>query len=384
LAIQVSEQRFREVFEGIELPAIMLDTGGVITFCNDSFAGLAHSSAKDLARTNWLGFIDLPAEREIWTTLLSGGADAQTSHCHFESSMHPLGVHPRRIAWNAILLRDVDGEPDGVAAIGRDVTDERALEARLLQAQKLESVGRLAGGVAHDFNNLLTVIMGYVTVALKQLDPESATYKGLLEAELAAEQCAALTQQLLAIGRRQQLRPEHISLNGVIASDEGILRAMIAQNVELVMDLEPSLGFVFADPVQIRRILANLAKNASDAMPNGGTLTIATSNADADLVRSEAQTSISPGPYVRLTVADTGIGITEEVKEHMFDPFFTTKSAGKGTGLGLSTVYGIIAQSGGYVSVRSEPGLGTTFEILLPRSQTAADTGTPGTDTHKP
>src|SRR5262249_7435675 len=190
--------------------------------------------------------------------------------------------------------------------------------------------------------------------------------KVLADAQSAAQQCAALTEQLLAIGRRQHLRPERINLNELIASEEALLRSMIGQGIEFVQDLDPSLGFVYADPVQLRRILANLTTNARDAMPGGGRLRIATATVDFGPRSTVVAAEIRPGRYVRLTVTDTGIGLSEEVKQHMFDPFFTTKPAGKGSGLGLSTVYGIVTQSGGHVSVRSESGTGTTVDILLP------------------
>lgn len=377
LAAEASERRFREVLEGIELPALILDTGGAIAFCNDSLARLAGSSKKELNGKNWLEQNDSPEDRGIWESLVFRPSDLHSSHRHFEGMVRFRDVPQTRVAWSAIALRSPDGEPTGVAAIGRDVTHERATAARLLQAQKLESLGRLAGGVAHDFNNLLTVIMGYITTVLKGIDPGEPNYRRLSEAELAAEQCAALAQQLLAVGRRQHLQPAFISLNDVISTEEAILRHMIARDIEFVTDLDSSVELVYADPVQIRRILANLVKNASDAMPQGGRLIVATSNADVTSDRWVGQTNIPCGRYVALSVSDTGIGLTDEVKEHMFDPFFSTKAPGEGTGLGLSTVYGIVAQSGGYISVRSEGGAGTVFEILLPRSQTIpGDSGT--------
>lgn len=332
LAVEAAERRFREVLEQIQLPALMLDTSGGITFCNDSLVRLARSSKKELAGKNWLELIDSPHEREVWGALVSGPPDLHAPQRHFEGMIHLRAAPRRLIVWNTIALRNEDGEPAGLAAIGRDITDQKTLEARLLQADKLESIGRLAGGIAHDFNNLLTVIMGHLALVLERMDPALPVHEALVAAETAAEQCAALARQLLAIGRRQHLRPEVISLNDVIADEEANIRSMIGQDVEYVKDLDPSLGFVYADPVQIRRIVANLATNARDAMPQGGTLSIATSNVDV-APEATAVADIPPGQYVRLTVTDAGIGLTEDVKEHMFDPFFTTKAPGKGTGL---------------------------------------------------
>jgi signal transduction histidine kinase len=262
------------------------------------------------------------------------------------------------------MLRNGDAEPAGLAAIGRDITERKALEARLSQSEKLESIGRLAGGIAHDFNNLLTVILGNLGLVLRQEDPALPTYGPLLGASSAAQQCADLCQELLAIGRKQHVRPELISLNAIITDEEAIIRDIAGQEVELITSLDPSLRLIYADPAQIRRLLANLVSNARDAMLEGGTLTIATSN--VDIGEAAPDPAQAPGRYVQLSIRDTGIGLTPDVKERMFDPFFTTKAPGKGTGLGLATVQGIISQNGGSISARSDPGEGTTMEILLP------------------
>jgi len=237
----------------------------------------------------------------------------------------------------------------------------------VLQVQKFETIGRMAGGVAHDFNNLLTIVMGHSDFLLKKVGESHPLYTSLSAIRSASQQCAELTEQLLAIGRRQPMHPEHINLNSVIAGQEAILRNMVGPAVDLTTDLDLSLGPIYADPAQIRRVLANLATNARDAMPKGGKLILATASVEVADRPDSHSPGVPPGQYVRLSAADTGIGLTEEVKTRMFDPFYTTKGAGKGTGLGLSTVYGIVTQSGGYILVHSEPGAGARFEILFPR-----------------
>ena len=366
LAVEASERRFREVLEHIQLPALMLDTNGWITFCNDALAHLANLSKDALTRANWIELLTSSEEREVWTAVVNEPPDSGESQHHFEAMVHLRDAPPRLLVWDTILLRNEDGEAASLAAIGRDITDQKALEARLLQAEKLESIGRLAGGVAHDFNNLLTLILGHLMLVVDRTDPSAPTYNALRAVESATQQCAVLSRELLAIGRRQRLMPELFSLNTVIGEEEAIIRGIIGESIELIEKLEPSLGLVYADPAQFRRILANLVTNSRDAMPEGGRLTITTANARIE--ESPALVAgISPGEYVCMTVSDTGIGLTEDVKQHMFDPFFTTKAPGKGTGLGLSTVYGIVAQSGGQISAKNEPGGGTTVEILLPR-----------------
>ena len=367
LAVEASERRFREVLENIQLPALMLDQRGEITFCNDALLRIANSEGPLLA-SSWIELIPDPRERDTWAALISTRFAGAQSEFHFEGSLRFGDTAPRLLVWDAIVLRDVNGEGVGLAAIGRDMTEQRLLETRLAQVEKLEGIGRLAAGVAHDFNNFLTSIMAHVAFALVDLEPAMPPYKRLLAIQSAASDCAALTQQLLAIGRRQHLRPELLKLNSVIAAEEETIARTLGPQIDFVHDLEPSIGLVWADPVQIRRVLTNLATNSRDAMPNGGTFTITTANVNIDTSPAASPADAPPGEYVRLTVADTGVGMSEEVKQHLFEPFVTTKAPGKGTGLGLTTIYGIVSQSGGFISARS-PGTGTVVEILLPRSK---------------
>src|ERR1035438_8322265 len=233
----------------------------------------------------------------------------------------------------------------------------------------MESVGRLAGGVAHDFNNLLTVINGYCDLMLEGMETTNPLKEQLDEVRGAGQRAAAVTQQLLAFSRRQVMRPQMLDLNGFLRETERLLERLIGEDVRLVTVLDAALGKVKADPGQINQVILNLAVNARDAMPGGGRLTIETANVDFDAESAAAQAGWRAGRYVRLSVSDTGAGMDAETRQHLFEPFFTTKPAGHGTGLGLSSVYGIVQQSDGWITVYSEPGQGTQFHVYLPRQE---------------
>jgi signal transduction histidine kinase len=251
-------------------------------------------------------------------------------------------------------------------------TQQLRLEEQLVQSQKMEGIGRLAGGVAHDFNNLLTAILGYAELMEAQLGDDEGLRSELREIRSAGERAAALTRQLLAFSRRQVLQPRTLDLNTVVSDVEKMLARLIGEDITLVTRLEPALGSVKADPGQLEQVLMNLAVNARDAMPEGGTLTFATANAELNVDFVAVHPGALPGAHVLLMVTDTGTGMTDEVRSHAFEPFFTTKERGKGTGLGLATAYGIVKQSGGYITVDSEAGRGTTFRIYLPRVEGTA------------
>ena len=276
-----------------------------------------------------------------------------------------------RISGRAVSSAD---EPaDVLEAIAEDVTDRRALEDQFRQAQKMEAVGRLAGGVAHDFNNLLMVISGYAEVILSQIDAADPLHEKGRAIQLAADRATTLTRQLLAFSRKQLLELKVVDVNAIVEDMERLLRPLIGENIELVTILSPEAAHTRADAGQLEQVIMNLVVNAKDAMPAGGRLTIRTENMVVDENHRRGQHFIRLGHYVTLQVSDTGMGMDRETQSRIFEPFFTTKEKGKGTGLGLSTVYGIVKQSGGYVMVQSELGRGTTFQIYLPLVEGAAE-----------
>ncbi|HKN15742.1 MAG TPA: PAS domain S-box protein [Candidatus Sulfotelmatobacter sp.] len=270
-----------------------------------------------------------------------------------------------RISGRAVATED---EPaDVLEAIAEDITERRVLEDQFRQSQKMEAVGRLAGGIAHDFNNLLMVVSGYTEVLLDQLTPENALHAKAEAIQQASDRATTLTRQLLAFSRKQLLELKVIDVNAIVADMERLLRPLIGEDIELTTNLAPAVGCTRADAGQLEQVIMNLVVNAKDAMPNGGKICIRTTSVTLDETYRPENTFIKHGPYVMISVSDTGQGMDRETQARIFEPFFTTKEKGKGTGLGLSTVYGIIKQSGGYVFVQSEPGRGTVFTIYFPR-----------------
>jgi two-component system cell cycle sensor histidine kinase/response regulator CckA len=276
-----------------------------------------------------------------------------------------------RISGRAVS--SVDEPADVLEAIAEDVTERRVLEDQFRQAQKMEAVGRLAGGVAHDFNNLLMVISGYAEVMLTAFELDHPMREKALAIQQASDRATTLTRQLLAFSRRQLLELKVVDVNAIVADMERLLRPLIGEAVEFIANLTPEAAHTRADAGQLEQVLMNLVVNAKDAMPGGGTLTLQTEKIVVDETHRLGPTFIRPGQYVMLSVRDTGMGMDKETQSRIFEPFFTTKEKGKGTGLGLSTVYGIVKQTGGYVMVQSEPGRGTTFQIYLPRAEGVAE-----------
>jgi len=255
----------------------------------------------------------------------------------------------------------------------REIAGREQAEEALRQAQKMEAVGRLAGGVAHDFNNLLMVIRGHAALSLNCLAPDNPLRRELAEILKAADRASSLTRQLLAFSRKQVLQPQVLDLNALVTQVVELMPPLLGEDINLVIDLDPQLGWVRADPGQMEQVIMNLVFNARDAMPDGGELTIQTENADLDQILAGRHPGVRPGPHVMLAVRDTGQGMNEETQAHLFEPFFTTKDRSKGTGLGLATVYGTVNQSGGCVTVSSTLGKGTTIQVYLPRAEETID-----------
>jgi two-component system cell cycle sensor histidine kinase/response regulator CckA len=365
--LRTSEQRYRTLLEGASDAIAVLTLDGIVREVNH----------------RWKELTGLPSERligrHIWDFALASKNEANVRTFNEAVAAHtgqPVAVEIAGSGGARVLIEcsstrvEVGGEPL-VLTISRDVTEHRLLEDRLHQAQKLEGIGLLAGGVAHDFNNLLTAILGFSDIVMKNLPPDDPARAGLLEIEQAGERAAALTRQLLTFSRKQVLEPRVLDINAIIAGVEPMLRRLIFESIELTVALTPSVGLISMDPTQIEQILVNLAVNAADAMPAGGKLTIETTNVMLDEHDQRRHLPVPAGAYVMLAVSDTGVGMDEATTARVFEPFFSTKGVGRGTGLGLATVYGIVKQSGGDIWVYSEPGLGSTFKIYLPQS--AAD-----------
>lgn len=270
------------------------------------------------------------------------------------------------LATSRVPMRDPFGAVIGILGVFQDITDRKRLEEQYRQSHKMEAIGQLAGGIAHDFNNLLTVINGYSDILLSQCQPVDSFHGPLAEIHQAGERAAGLTAQLLAFSRKSIVEPKLLDLNEVIERLVKLLGRLIGDDIKVSSSLAPNLSQLRADRSQMEQVVLNIAVNARDAMPRGGRLTIETKDVDVDVDRAFRYPDCMAGRYVRLAISDTGTGMTDEVRAKLFEPFFTTKGPGKGTGLGLATVYGIVKQAGGHISVYSELGVGTTFQVLFP------------------
>lgn len=364
------ESRFRELLENVHLIAMMLDVEGRITFCNSYLLQLTGWDEAHVRGGNWFDRFIPAEERGRIFELSTAGIREEKFPAHHQNAITTRSGQRRMIRWNNTVLREPGGSITGCASIGEDITDRLLLERQYRQAQKLESVGRLAGGVAHDFNNLLTVINGYANLLLADIAERDPFAHSLREIQNAGEKAASLTRQLLTFSRSQPADVRPVDLNQVVTDEANLLRRLVGEDVELSISSAQGPGAVMADPSQIQQILMNLAVNSRDAMPNGGRLTIDISTADSPEAGAAAMfPEFGAGPYVTLTVSDTGTGMSDEVRAQAFDPFFTTKPVGQGTGLGLSTVYGIVRQLRGWISLHSEPGSGTSLRIGFPRTE---------------
>ena len=363
-ALERSEELYRDLVEKAGLAIFVVDRGGRITYFNRQLSELTGYSEGELKRISLVDWVH-PSERDrvlsLFQNFLLGNTEISVQHQYrlvtkegdiryVEMSVTPVVEGKETRAFRVYL---------------RDVTERKKMEESLFESRKMEAMGRLAGGIAHDFNNMLMVIMGNCDLILQGIGGAEALLERVKAIREAADRAAALTGQLLAFSRNQVMEPRVLDLNRVVGGMERMLRRLIGEDVDLKVSLAPDLGRVRADPSQMEQIMVNLAVNARDAMPRGGTLYIETFNATVAEKEAMKHPELVPGEYVVLTVRDTGQGMEEGIQTRIFEPFFTTKE--KGTGLGLATVYGIVKQMGGHILCRSAPGAGTTFEIYFPR-----------------
>ncbi|MFI5350122.1 MAG: response regulator [Elusimicrobiota bacterium] len=371
IQLEEEQQKFRQIADAIEeIFWITTPDLGRIIYVSPAYEIIWGRTCESLylSPRNWVEAV-YPEDRErAWRSSLENAAHGGTTEYRI---IRPDGA-VRWIKSRAFPIKDEASGIYRVTGVATDVTEEKLLSAQFQQAQKMEAVGRLAGGVAHDFNNLLTAIMGLSELSLEALPPDHPIRPNLEEIFATGTRAAHLTQQLLAFSRRQIFEPRRTNLNELIKKAERLLARVIGEDIQFSLKLAPALEPVLVDPYQFEQVLINLCINARDAMPQGGRLTVETSAASLDKELRAGGFLIPPGHYATMSVLDTGDGMNDEVKAHLFEPFFTTKPVGKGTGLGLSTCFGIIKQSRGFILVESEPGKGSRFTIHIPRAPEAA------------
>jgi PAS domain S-box-containing protein len=365
--LRLCEERFRLVTQATKDAVWDLDIRSGKARRSDNFWGQFGYPPREQEPdvSGWKELIHPEDRDRVWNEFqaaLARHSDSSEIEYRFRKADHSYAV----VLDRAYIVYDETGQPTRAIGAVTDLSERRALEEQLRQAQKMEAVGRLAGGVAHDFNNLLMVITAYVEIMQEQLSPENKFLKNLDQVKKAAERASSLTQQLLAFSRRQVLLPRIIDLNFVIKDSLKMIRRLIGEDIELNVSLEDSLWAVKADPGQVVQVLLNLCVNARDAMPNGGELAIATENVSFDVEAAMERPGLIPGDYAALVVRDSGSGMTREIQAQIFEPFFTTKELGRGTGLGLSMVFGIVKQSGGYIGLDTEVGRGSSFMLNFP------------------
>ena len=368
-ALRESEARFRTVVESIDEGLLITDRDDRIVYANTRVTEMLGWTAGELAGRIGHEVLVPEGEREAMRSRLDGRRIAGRASRWQTQLLRRDGARVA-VEVSGMPFRDAAGEVVGTIAVFAEITERLRLEEQLRHSQKMEAVGRLAGGIAHDFNNLLTAITNYSELLLEELAPASPLREDVREIRGAADRAAALTRQLLAFGRRQVLQPTTLEPNGIVTELERMLRRLLGPEIVFGVSLDPGAGHVSADRGQLEQVLMNLVVNARDAMPGGGTLTIETGRAR---IEAGDVAGLAAGDYVRLAVRDTGCGMDEATKARVFEPFFTTKGPGEGTGLGLPMVYGIVAQSGGAVTIDSAPRRGTCMTILLPRVASAAE-----------
>jgi hypothetical protein len=385
-ALQQSEAQYRSLVDRAVFGIFRSTVDGRLLTLNPALVRMLRYSAVEEVLPISLNevYVDAPARDAIVTTMLEHGRIAGE-----EVMWQPRSGGAIRVRLSGSI---VDGATTGSPIfefIVEDITERHRLHEQLRQAQKMEAIGHLAGGIAHDFNNLLTAILGYSELLTDQIGPEEQVGRDLREIMKAAQRAAGLTKQLLAFSRRQVVALAPLDLNHVIGDLEAMLRRLLSEQITIKTTFAAALRPVMADPTQLEQVLINLSVNARDAMPQGGTLTIETSNAELDALYASTHPGSKPGAYALLSVGDTGTGMSPETQARIFEPFFTTKERGNGTGLGLAAVYGIVHQLGGYIGVQSEPGQGTVFQVYLPETRQAvkpvaapvAGASTAGTET---
>jgi two-component system, cell cycle sensor histidine kinase and response regulator CckA len=363
--LKASERKYRSLVESIPDIIFALELDGSISYIGPRWKKILGHDETEVLGKYFIAFIP-PEEHAIMIHVFKEVRNKKKSVENIQLKFHRNDGQLRYFSASAAPLLDEQGQVVGTMGIARDITEHRKIEEQLLQAQKMESIGNLAGGIAHDFNNLLGGILGYASFVKKKMSLQDPLYHSLNSIERSATQAAELTKQLLGFARRGKYQVKPINCNALIQDLTQFLRRTIDKRINLEVDLDPHMHLIDGDETQLQQSLINICLNARDAMPSGGTLKIVTGNRTLSKDINEKQGGWKEGEYVKITLSDTGIGMTQEIRSQIFEPFFTTKEPGRGTGLGLPMVYGIIQNHGGYIEVKSEPGQGTSFELLLP------------------
>jgi two-component system, cell cycle sensor histidine kinase and response regulator CckA len=363
-ALERSEERYRAYFEENIAGAYISSPAGRLITCNQEYLRIfGFEDKRQALETNITDIYASGADREKFLDIL--GAEKQVAG--HETTFRRIDGTLIHLIENAAAVFDENGNLDHIRGFLLDITEKRFLESQLIQTQKMESIGRLAGGVAHDFNNMLNVILGHTDLALDKVDPSDSLHNNLQQIRKAADHSAEITKKLLGFARKQTISPKSLDLNETVEGMFKMLRRLIGEDIDLLWRPAGKLWPVKIDPSQVDQILANLCVNARDAIPDRGRITIETGMKTFDASYCAHHPGFVPGDFVLLAVSDNGCGMNQETQDNMFEPFFTTKGVGKGTGLGLSTVYGIVKQNNGFINVYTEQGTGTTFHIYLPR-----------------